>query len=327
MTVWLVRAGRNGEQEQVALDNNLVAIGWQKLSDLSAIDSREKLAELYENVFPDASPKRASNQVGQVWAFRGRMKTDDMVVLPLKMQASIAVGTITGPYKYRTDLGENIRHVRSVKWIKTDVPRTAFDQDLLHSFGAFMTVCQIQRNNAEDRIRAIVTGKAPPVVKPNGGDDVVDGTEENIDIDQLAQDQILEHIKQKFSGHGLADLVDAVLQSQGYLTRVSPPGPDGGVDILAGTGPMGFSSPRLCVQVKSSSSPADVNVLRGLQGILANFQANQGLLVSWGGFTKSVIQEARQNFLRFAFGTLATFYGRSSRTMTSFRISCRRSCH
>ena len=29
------------------------------------------------------------------------------------------------------------------------MPRTAFEQDLLHSFGAFMTVCNISRNDAE----------------------------------------------------------------------------------------------------------------------------------------------------------------------------------
>ncbi len=51
---------------------------------------------------------------------------------------------------------------------------------------------------------------------------------------------------------------------------------------------MGFGSPRLCVQVKSSPSPADVNVLRGLQGVLQNFHAEQGLLVCWGGFKSSV---------------------------------------
>lgn len=91
---------------------------------------------------------------------------------------------------------------------------------------------------------------------------------------------------------------DAVLQAEGYLTRVSPPGPDGGVDILAGSGPLGFGEPRMCVQVKSSSSPSDVTVLRGLQGILQNFRAEQGLLVSWGGFKSSVLQEARQSFFQ-----------------------------
>ncbi len=36
--------------------------------------------------------------------------------------------------------------------------------------------------------------------------------------------------------------------------------------------------------------------MRGLQGILQNFHAEQGLLISWGGFKSAVIQEARQSF-------------------------------
>lgn len=34
-----------------------------------------------------------------------------------------------------------------------DVLRSAFDQDLLYSFGALLTFCQIKRNDAERRVR------------------------------------------------------------------------------------------------------------------------------------------------------------------------------
>jgi restriction system protein len=59
---------------------------------------------------------------------------------------------------------------------------------------------------------------------------------------------------------------------------------------------MGFDQPRLCVQVKSSDSPVDVGVLRELQGVMRNFGADRGLLVSWGGFKGSVLSEARRLF-------------------------------
>ena len=59
---------------------------------------------------------------------------------------------------------------------------------------------------------------------------------------------------------------------------------------------MGFDEPRLCVQVKSSVSKADVTILRNLQGILTNFGASHGLLVCWGGFTSAVYQEAHHKF-------------------------------
>lgn len=295
MAVWVVRAGSRGEQEQIAIDNNLVTIGWNELSDLSGITTREALADLYRRHYADASPKKIANHVGQIWAFRERIKEGDLVVLPLHIQSAIAIGRITGPYKYRTDLGSEVLHTRPVEWIRTDIPRTAFDQDILYSFGAFMTVCQIKRNNAEERIKAVLAGKTVTSLKVATIDEEEDG-EENLDIEQAAGDQLLEHIQRKFAGHKLAVLVDAVLRAEGYLTRVSPPGPDGGVDILAGSGPMGFGPPRMCIQVKSSPDPTDVNVLRGLQGVLQNFRADQGLLICWGGFKSSVIQEARQSF-------------------------------
>lgn len=57
---------------------------------------------------------------------------------------------------------------------------------------------------------------------------------------------------------------------------------------------VGLDAPRLCVQVKSQNSPADVTIYRTLQGSMQSFKAEQGLLVCWGGFNKSVISEARQ---------------------------------
>ena len=46
-------------------------------------------------------------------------------------------------------------HYRAVNWFATDIPRSNFDQDILYSFGAFLTICRISRNNAEERIRAM----------------------------------------------------------------------------------------------------------------------------------------------------------------------------
>ena len=296
MSVWLVRAGKHGEQEQVALEQGVVAIGWNELPDLSKVNDREALAELYRKIHPDASSGHVANQVGQVWAFRSRIQLGDLAVLPLKTRSAIATSKVAGPYQYTTDLGDGVRHVRKVEWLRTDLARTSFGQDILYSLGSLMTVCQITRNQAEERIRAVLAGKADPGAPTGEEAEIDEGGERSLDVEQAARDQILEHIQRHFTGHRLATLVDAVLQAEGYLTRVSPPGPDGGVDILAGTGPMGFGPPRLCVQVKSSSSPADVNVLRGLQGVLQNFRAEQGLLVCWGGFKSSVIQEARQSF-------------------------------
>jgi restriction system protein len=53
-----------------------------------------------------------------------------------------------------------------------------------------------------------------------------------------------------------------------------------------------------CVQVKSQSSPVDSPTLHQLVGVMQNIQADQGLLVSWGGFKISVNREIRNQFFR-----------------------------
>jgi len=65
---------------------------------------------------------------------------------------------------------------------------------------------------------------------------------------------------------------------------------------LAGRGSLGLDAPRLCVQVKSQNSPADVTIYRTLQGTMQTFKAEQGLLVCWGGFNKSVLSESKQGY-------------------------------
>ncbi len=296
MSLWKIQLGKDAQREAGALEHNVVAIGWEELGDLSRFKtSREELEIFFKKQYPGSSPNSVANQVGQIWAFLSRIQINDWVACPLKTRSAIAIGIVQSDYEFRSDLGSNLQHSRKVKWLKTDLPRTAFDQDLLYSFGAFMTVCKIERNQAEARVKALVEGKGKtaPVPKSPGDAGIPEPeTIEFLDVERLAADQIQQSIAQRYKGHKLAELVDAVLRASGYVTQVSIPGPDGGVDILAGSGPMGFDSPSICVQVKSSDSPVDVSTLRELRGTMEAHRAEHGLLVSWGGFKSSVLREA-----------------------------------
>jgi restriction system protein len=189
-----------------------------------------------------------------------------------------------------------MRHERPVKWIREDVPRSEIDQDLLYSLGAFMTVCQIKRNNAEKRIEALLAGKPTTAPTATPGIPSDEDQESPDDLDRLSRDQISKRIAARFQGHELAQLVGDILRAEGFVTTVSPAGPDVGVDILAGQGSMGFDGAMLAVQVKSGQ--ADAPTLRELQGVMSNFGATRGLLVCWGGFTKSARAEARRLFFQ-----------------------------
>lgn len=301
---WLVRAGRHGQDEAAALQEGLAIIGFDELGDQSRAKDAHEILSAVRVALPGSSEAKLRNVAAQHAAFVLKMKKGDTVVLPLKTRAGrVAVGRVTGPYQYR-DIAGQPRHVRPVDWVRPNVARSDFQQDLLYSLGAFMTVCSIKRNAAAARLAEILEGRKDPGPPPESGEvtrrkdvtEEVAAEEVPADIGELAHDQIVARIEGRFRGHDMARLVDAILKAEGYYTHLSPAGPDGGVDILAGRGTLGLDSPRLCVQVKSSSSPADVSVLRALQGSMQTFKAEQGLLVSWGGVTSSVRQEARQNF-------------------------------
>jgi len=305
MALWLVRAGGHGEYEQKFLDENRIYLTWDGLSyDLGKMQDRSQLKDLLEKVYPDASKGKLIHHAGQIWTFSHRIAKGDWVVLPSKYKPAIHVAEVTGDYMYNPTGDDPFYHYRNIKWLETDIPRTNFDQDLLYSFGAFMTICKISRNDAEHRVRNMAkTGwKSKPIAGIGGlGKTDTDSEEpftEDFDLEEMGRDKITRHITAKFKGHKMARLVESILKAQGYTIYVSPAGPDKGVDILASQGPLGFSSPRICVQVKSGSDPVDRPTLDQLVGTMQNFQAEQGLLVSWGGFKISVDKEKPNQFFR-----------------------------
>lgn len=295
VAVWVVRGGRQGERDARMLELSVIAVGWEGLGDLSSV-SHEELAALVRPGFPNATASKVGAYVGQLWAFVGKIQVGDLLVLPLKYTAYMAIGRITSPYKYRTDLDDDMRHTRDVEWIKKDVPRTAFRQDLQYAFGAFRTVFQVSRNHAERRVQEVLQRGAESGPTPELDREEAPAEEAPVDLDEIARNQIEATIGRQFKGRALERLVDGILQAQGYFTRLSPLGPDRGVDILAGSGRMGFDRPRMCVQVKSGDGHVDLPVYQALKGTMQTFAAEQGLLVSWGGFTQPVEREAASSF-------------------------------
>ena len=302
---WLARAGSDGHYEQLALDNDIVAIGWGELEDLSGL-TRETLAKRIRTQFPDAGKGKVSNWTGQLSAFLDGFQVGDLVVLPLKTRPMIAIGRIAGGYTYRPDLELDARQTRPVTWIRKDVPRTAVGQDLLYSLGAFLTVCRIARHDAAHRLAVLAeSGEDPGYETVDTTVTAVDAAVEESetggsrdDLEQDARDAINQVIAERFPGHELSKLVAAILEARGMTTFVAPPGKDGGIDVMAGSGPLGMDSPCICVQVKFTKDPVSASVIRELDGVAGRVGAQQGLLVSWSGITIDAEREIRTLFFR-----------------------------
>lgn len=299
---WLVRLGKFGEQETHALETGELVTGWQ-LDDISGATDRHQIFAKVQEANPDQKPGTLTNWAIQLNQLARDVKEGDLVVLPLKTTGQVAIGRVKGSYRHTSD-----RHpARQVEWLRTDLPRSSIKQDLLYSMGATQTVCEISRNDAPRRFETLaMTGNDPGpntsigIVQPlaAGAPSAADQADLPINIEQHSRDQIERHIAAHFAGHTFTELIAAILRAQGYQARVSPPGADRGVDIVAGQGALGFDAPRLVVQVKSGGVVADQPALQGLLGCIQDTHAEHGLLVSWSGFTGAVRGRANDLYFR-----------------------------
>jgi restriction system protein len=298
MAAWTVRTGRHGERDSWALENGLCGGGWVAIPDLTPVDSREGMAAVVTQAFGESEKAGAlPNYTGQLWALRSRIQPGDLMVLPLKTTSQIAFGRVTSGYEYlASESDASRRHVVRVDWQRTDVPRTAIKQDLLFILGSALTVFEPTRNDAAWRLEKVMETGVDPGARTTGpavaavDADVTTGAETlttGQQLEDFAATRIQTLIQENFAGHDLARLVEAVLTADGFVCERKPPGADGGVDVLAGRGPLGLDSPRVVVQVKSESTPVGDPVVQTLQGAITRFAADQALLVAWGGVNRN----------------------------------------
>lgn len=302
--LWVVRAGKSGEREQQVLDEGILMPGFTDIADLTECAGRAKIETIVSKAHPDeSSSARLKVWTGQLNMLRHVMQSGDLVVLPRKTVPQIAIGNVAGPYAYLPD--KAAPHTRKVEWLKTEIPRQVFAQDLLYSFGSFLTICEVVRNQATERVCVVLsTGVDPgpkmtgPSAKLNQLETISEEEAGPEDLDALARDQIRAHLATYFVGHEFTQLVAALLEAEGYRSRLSPPGPDNGIDIVAGKGALGFDQPRLVVQCKSGNTVCDLPTLNALVGSVHSLGADHGLLVSWGGFKLSVLRQVNANFFK-----------------------------
>ncbi len=305
MAVWLVRAGSAGEFEDKFISERRVYVTWDGLNvDLSTLKNREQVQAELSLRYPESKPKTLQNWSSQIWPFAQRMQAGDLIVLPLKTQPVVYIGKLVEGYQFSSAGPDPFFHWRAVEWIGEAIPRSNFSQDLLYSFGAFMTICRIQRNNAEERIRSMAGHNWQPetlqqlVCDTATASDEVAVEEAETDLERTGKDHIVRLIERRFKGHRLTTLVAAILRAQGFSVWQSPEGADGGVDILASNGVMGFGGQAICVEVKSGTGLVDRPTVDKLLGAMTKFNAGQGLFVAWGGYRSNVQKELASSFFR-----------------------------
>ena len=285
-TLWGMHAGKIGEADVLFQKKHLIALGWPVVGDLSKLKAdresfKAKVSECYPNTKPGAVPVWA----GLLFRFLHEMKTGDIIVYPSKHDRQIHLGEVAGDYKFDPKQDSEYPHLRPVKWLRS-LPRTHFTQGALYEIGSAVSLFQVK--NYADEFHSALEGKvtsAPSVQQ----DETVAAVAQ--DIEENTRDFVLKTLAQEFKGHPFADFVAHLMGKMGYRTRVSPEGPDGGIDIIAHKDELGFEPPIIKVQVKSTEGKVGDPDASALYGKVS--PGEYGLLVTLGTFTSQAKTFAR----------------------------------
>ena len=271
IVVWGIH---NTNNENLLLKDNVIAIGWKEMGDLSRIKpDRKSYSETYSKVYTDKTKQSIANSAGQLFRFVNEAKVGDYVVYPTKFNRMINIGVIEGDYFFDSEEYEYCQK-RKVKWLK-DVPRSEFSQGALYEVGSFLSFFRI--NHYSDEFINVISNKGN---KKNQEREEFVATFET--ILESTKDYILQELNTNYKGYELENMVADLLNAMGYRTKVSPHGGDSGRDIIAYKDEL---PPRIIVQVKSQSGNIEESTVQSLKGTME--EGDYGLFVTLSDYGKN----------------------------------------
>lgn len=129
------------KNDAISDDHPHVCIGWSKMGDISQIDSKEELTELYEEYF-DKNSRGGGPGVDQIWRFLRDMKVGDYVIYAENLVFHI--GRVESDYYYdeadREDQDSDYRSSRKVKWLKKNISQSILSTNLHNSLKTAMSI-------------------------------------------------------------------------------------------------------------------------------------------------------------------------------------------
>jgi restriction system protein len=286
-TAWMVRAGRAGYVIDDFEKENVVAIGWVELKDLSHVKSRDALRALMERSYPEYKPGQHRSATTQVGSFLFDVKVGDSVVSYNTETREYLLGDISGGYEHRPELVGDHPHIRRVKWLGR-VSRDDLSPEARNTLGAIQTLFKVG-SSVWSELSGLLKGDKPKPQPQEETDEL-----ENIREDVLARGyEFIKDRVQKLAWDDMQDLVAGILRAMGYKTVVSGPGSDRGKDIIASPDGLGLEQPRIRVEVKHRTrEQMGAPAIRSFIGALR--QSDRGLFISTGGFSREAHYEAER---------------------------------
>ncbi|WP_062545403.1 restriction endonuclease [Rufibacter tibetensis] len=140
-SMWMVRAGEDAYLAEEFLSKGLVAIGWNRVGDLTNLKDLESLKIKLSTTFPEFKTGKINNVAGQIFRFRFEFAKNQKVVTYNNVTRIYHIGEITSDYYYSSNLTD-YHHIRYVKWISS-VGRDDLSTAAKNSLGAIMTLFKL----------------------------------------------------------------------------------------------------------------------------------------------------------------------------------------
>ena len=282
MAIWIYRAGRKGEHEKKFLDDGRIYLTWSNLDKSFAGESEANIKKTIRQAFPWLSKEKLEDYYYLIYPIVNAIKKDDLIILPSKFSNTFHFGRVVGDYEFDEAAPEYYKHSRAVDWFATDISKDLFDNQIIYDTNIRNSVGMIKNKDITECIEYMVEHdwNRPPM-KPFDED-------YEMDWEAAAKSTISKYIYKNFKGYDMEDLICEILKAKGFTVYNGPKGPDGGQDLLAAAGDMGFDSPKICVQVKTQSSHVKKEVVDELTETIKKFHAEYGLFVAWNGYDKAV---------------------------------------
>jgi restriction system protein len=281
------------------LGEGFISLGWELIPDVRTIGAdKEKLKAAFAEAYPEAKAGAIPVWAGLFMRFGFEMQPDDLIVYPDRATHTVNIGEITGDYEYHPEV-EKHRHRRAVTWLQTGIARSTFSQGALYEIGCAVTLFRVKNHDGE--FRAQLTGNGAP---PAATVAAIVGTTASADETSIAEDEpnaerirettadfVLRTLAKEMKGHPFARFTAHLLEGMGYKTKVSPEGPDGGIDVVAHKDALGLEPPIIKVQCKSTEGKVGGPEVQALLGTLGSREL--GLFVTLGYYSNDAKQIAR----------------------------------
>lgn len=282
----------NEHPELDLLGNGMVTVGWDKADDLTPLGSnREAFKAKLTATYPDSKPGAIRIWAGVLLRFAHEMAPGDIVIWPNKQDSTLNFGRIEGSYRH--DPGAMVqRNRRSVRWLKTGVPRARFSQAALYEVGSAVTLFKVKNHEAEFlsflKGNVIIDAPSPGPGADDSDEAATTSAEEAPNAERIethTRDFVVATLMSQINGIKFEHFIAHLLTCMGYRTQVTVASGDGGFDIIAHRDPLGLEPPIIKVQCKRTIGSIGQPDVQKLTGTLAPGGNELGLFVTLGGYT------------------------------------------